>query len=329
MRMNCRANGSAALRVWFCGFVAASVLAGLGPPAFGQDGDALVIVNGRPIARQQVMDLLLEAHGLAIMQQLIVLELARAETQARGLSVSGADIDAELNDALQKLVAGAAPGAALSEQAKRQALERVLEDKGLSMAEFMIGMERNAHLRKIVEGELTIADDDLRVEFGRVYGARLRARQIVLRDATGVREALAALAANEDFAAVARRLSSDPLSAAAGGELPPFTSDDAEVPAAVREAAFGLADGTVSPAIRSDDRYYIVKVESRIPPENVRFEDVREALTASVKSRMLPKRMSGLASELFRKANIRVLHPKLREQYEALRKRSAEAGGGP
>ncbi len=77
--------------------------------AQSRDGDAIAIVNGRTITRQQVVDLLIESHGLGAMQQMIMLELARAETQLRRLKVTQEDIRAEFDDALNKLAAQANP----------------------------------------------------------------------------------------------------------------------------------------------------------------------------------------------------------------------------
>ncbi|MCH7873278.1 MAG: hypothetical protein IID33_16405, partial [Planctomycetes bacterium] len=63
--------------------------------AQNRDGDAIAIVNGRTITRQQVVDLLIESHGLGAMQQMIMLELARSETLLLVLDVTQADIQAE------------------------------------------------------------------------------------------------------------------------------------------------------------------------------------------------------------------------------------------
>lgn len=295
-------------------------------PAAAQDGDAMVIVNGKPISRQRIVDLLIESHGVEIMQQLVVLELAREECKARGLRVAQPDIDAEYRSAVDKLLSAVPGGAQLDEAGRRAALQSVLDTRGLSMAEFDLGMERNAYLRKICEAELQLSEDDLKSEFGRAYGAKLRTRFILLADATAVREAVEALNSGADFADVARRLSSDALTAPNGGALPPFSADEEVLPPAVREAAFLLRDGEVSSAIRIDNQFYIIKVEGRDAPQNVKYEDVREVLIARIKDRVLPRRMSELAAELFKKAKIRVIDARLKRQYDELIKKNAAGG---
>jgi len=290
----------------------------------GQDGDALVIVNGESISRTDVVKTLMEAHGLAITQQLIVLELAKQETRRRGLEVTPADVETEFASSLNQIAPGV--DASVSHESKLEALRLMLEQKNISMTEFMIGMERNAHLRKAVSQELTLNDATLREEFARTYGEKAVVRhiQIDISDAGALNGVLDQLAAGKDFAEVARNLSQNAETAPRGGEMAPFTFDDATVPAALREAAFALRVGEVSAPIRTERRYHILKLERRIPPENVEFEDVREKVQARMLERVIPRQMGQLAQELFQKAKIRFLDPKLKAEFEELLKRNAQ-----
>ena len=225
-------------------------------PGRADDGDAFVIVNGRPITRTEVVDVLMEAHGLSITQQLIVLELARQETKRRGLEVTAADVEAEFRRALDQIIAGVDSDGTVTEESKRQALQTMLEEKNISMAEFLIGMERNAHLRKAVQQELRINEATLREEFARTYGEKVAVRhiQISVSDAALLNRALDQLRQGKDFAEVARQLSQNAATAAQGGQMAPFTFDDPEIPAALREAAFALRPGEVSAAVRVQRR---------------------------------------------------------------------------
>ena len=63
---------------------AVGLFALLGAPACAQDGDAMAIVNGQPISRKQVVDKLIETHGLAVLQQMIALDLANRSRSAAG-----------------------------------------------------------------------------------------------------------------------------------------------------------------------------------------------------------------------------------------------------
>jgi foldase protein PrsA len=300
--------------------VALFVLATVCPSAVSAgDGDAVAIVNGQPISRETLIDTLIDAHGVEVLQQLIILQVAKQETKQRGLRVTPADVDAEFELALSRVAQDAGmTGEYATPKNKRDALQEVLKERGFSMAEFMVGMERNAHLRKIVEKDLRITEETLREEFARTYGEKVRARhiQIAQRDTHGLNEAMELLHRGADFADVARRLSKNPETAARGGEMDPFTFNDPDIPAALREAAFSLKEGSTSSPVLVGQFFHILKVESRIPPDNARFEDKRAEIEQSVRERAIPQAMAKLAVELFKEAEIRVLDSKLRSKYQ-------------
>ncbi len=297
----------------------------LGPLAAAQDGDAVAIVNGKPIPRKEVRDLVMEAHGLSAMQQLIVLELARQECRRRGLRVTQAEIDAEFRDSLNRIAPEkGADGVTLAPDQRQQALEIVLEQKAVSMAEFRVGMKRNAYLRKIVENDLRVDEALLREEFNRTYGMKVRIRHIQI-DATKLNEVTSLLRSGEDFARVAERMSQNRESAPLGGERPPFTFDDESLPVAMRDVAFSLKPSEVSSAVRVGKWYHIIRLEQRIEPRDVRFADVRDEVERKMRARVVPQEMQRFANELFQKADIRVLDRKLKRQYQKLLERNAAA----
>lgn len=312
----------------FRALVLLTACAGLVPVAAAQskDGDALVIVNDKAITRKEVVELLLESHGLEAMQQLIVLELARQETRRRGIKVAPADVQAEFQRSLNLLAPAAGGSDAMTEENKRKALEMMLEQKGVSFAEFMVGMERNAHLRKIVEQDVKVSDATLREEFARTYGEKVQIRHIQVAENRDLNEAVNMLNNGVDFAAVAQRLSRNAETAARGGELPPFAFNDENIPPVLREAAFSLKPGEVSPPIRVEKWFHIVKLERRLPPENVRFEDVRGQVEVRMRERVATQGMNKLATDLFQRAKIRVLDPRLKTKFDDLMKRNAAAG---
>jgi parvulin-like peptidyl-prolyl isomerase len=312
--------------VWLC------LLSLLAPPALAQaDGDAIAIVNGRPLARREVVDLLMESHGLAAMQQLIMLDLARQETRRLGLEVAPADVRAEYDYSVEQLAQQANPdGTPMSEDQKRRTLDALLEQKGLSMAEFMVGMERNAHLRKAVRRDVKVDERLVREQFARIYGEKVEVRHIQLADMNQIAEAQALLKDGQDFAEVARRMSVNRETASRGGDLGQFTISAENIPPALREAAFSLAPGEVSAPIRVDAFFHILRLERRIAPPEVPYEKVRDQVEASLRAKMEASEMSHLATELFRKARINVLQPKLRAEFEKLLSESGTPGGvGP
>lgn len=301
--------------------LAAALLGAVVPPAPAQDGDALVIVNGRPITRRQVVDVLMESHGLPIMQQLIVLELAKEESKRLKLTVSAADVEREFQQALDKIAPRVdADGHVLSEAEKRESLNGLLQQKGLTLAEFRIGMERNAHLRKVVEQNFHVDEATLREEFARLYGERVEIRHIQIGDVNGLHEALNQLEKNTDFAEVARAVSQNAESAVNGGLLEPFAFNAEDIAPVLREAAFSMKPGEISKPIRVGRWWHIIRLERRLPASDVRFEDVRTEVEQALRGHAIPQEMNRLITALFQKADVKVLDAELKRKYERMLK---------
>ena len=297
-------------------------------PAGAQDGDAVATVNGRPISKRRMMEVLWDAHGLQIMQQLIVLELAKEQTAARKIRVTPEDVDREFQRALHAIAPQAGQdGKPLDEAAKQQTLDFLLQQKGISLAEFKVGMERNAHLRKLVEQDLRVDEPTLREEFARLYGEKVEIRSIQIGEVSALHEALNLLEKGTDFGDVARRLSQDTASAQRGGLLETFAFNDDNIAPVLREAAFALAAGEVSKPVKVGRWWFIWRLERRIPPAEARFEDVKAEVERKLRERVVPQEMNRLVTELFRKAEIRVLDRDLKPKFEELLKRNAAADG--
>lgn len=312
--------------------IAVACAAPLAAAAWGQDGDAIATVNGRGIPRARLVDILIEGHGLSVLQQLIVLELAKQESAKLNLTVTAQDIDAEFRRAVDSIAPKTTEaGEPLDDAARLQALEYLLAQKGLSMSEFRVGMERNAHLRKIINQQLVVDDATLREEFARLYGEKVEVRSIQLADQNGLYEATSQLKSGVEFAVVAARVSQDAATASRGGLLEPFAFNDETVAPALREAAFALTPGEHTPPIRNGRWWFILKLERRIAPQDVSFDSVRESVERNLRDRVATQRMDDLVLELFRKAqpSIRVLDRDLKPKFEELIRQNRLAPAGP
>jgi peptidyl-prolyl cis-trans isomerase C len=299
-------------------------------PATADDGDALAIVNGRPISQKKINELLMEAYGLRMLQQVIALDLARQETHRRGLEVTADDVQAQYRQALKELAPRSdTPGAELGDAELEKVLDRMLREKCLTRPEFMLAMERNAHLRKAAESTFEVSEATLREEFARTYGAKVEVRHIAVaaNDTRTLHEVIDRLGKGDDFATVARDLSANRQTGAEGGLLPAFTFTEREsvVPATLREVAFQLAPGEVSSPTLVGEMIHILKLERRIPPENVRFEDVRDKVEATLRERVVRQKMGELMDKIFREAEIRILDRRLKREFDAALEEQAGA----
>lgn len=287
-------------------------------------GAAIASVNNLPVSRDRLVELLVTTHGLDILQQLISLEAVEQSAQKRNLRITESDVQAEY-----KLALDAITPASVNErekptpEQKRKLLDEVLRRRGMSFEEFMLGMRRNAWLRKLAQKDLSFTEDQLQDEFNRTFGAKVQVRHIVCAKQENIEAARTEAIQGKDFADVARKYSEDSINGPRGGLLPPFSAGDTEVPQFIRDAAFELAGkpgGTMSNILKVKGRYHLLKVEKVIPPTLVKFEEYRDTCQKRLTERTLPSAMSSLHELIIKQAKIQIYDPTLQEQFEERRK---------
>lgn len=313
-------TGANGRRMLLAGGLAMVLLAQVAPVALAQPKtpEMIAVVNGQPIYRGELVDTLIDAFGVEILQQLVMVELATQETKRLGLQVSKQDIAATRELALNRIArdAGMSDAEATPEN-KERALLAMLRQRRLSVAEFELTMVRNAHLRKLAEDQVHITEETIREEFHRTHGAKVRIRhiQIAANDSQSLQTVQQRLEQGDDFAELARTYSVNESTSSNGGQIPPFTFLDEKYPPAMREAAFVLKEGKISPPIRVGNFVQILKLEERIEPVDVNLDDVRGEVVESLRERMIVKPMEDWARRVWDKANIKIVEPALRARY--------------
>lgn len=278
----------------------------------------IAFVNGRPIGRDRVLDLLFRSHGVGVLEQLIGLELAEQAATEKGLGITESDVDFEFNLALRRLSDPLSPSATApaDRAAAEELLDSVLAERNISREEFLVTLRRSAYLRKIVQSQQVITEDQLRSEFRRRFGERVLVRHIQLGSAAEAGRVQDRLNAGEDFADLASRYSANTASARKQGLLDPFSADDEEIPAALRQAAFALKPGQVSSVVRVGEWYHLLKLDRVLPAEQRDFDEVRGELARDLRVRMSETAMRELHDKLFRQATIDVRDPAIRPAFE-------------
>ncbi|WP_019571223.1 peptidylprolyl isomerase [Thioalkalivibrio sp. ALMg3] len=231
------------------------------------DADIVAIVNGEAITRADLfayagMD---EDPGPAAsdgtLEEVISLELLRQEAVARGL-----DTDAETRRIL-----------------------RMVETNLLAS----LLMER-------ITAELDITQADLEAEYDRqieqIRGTEYRARHILVEEAERARELLEELEADADFAELAEAHSTDPGSAARGGELGWFAPE--QMVPAFSEAAMALEPGeTTAEPVESRFGWHIIRLEETRDTPVPELEDVRAELIEILESRAIQEYLEALRED--------------------------------
>lgn len=297
-------------------------------------------VDGQPITMDQLQKPLIDAYGLNVLMQVMQLELARREAAKVGVVVSAQDVQQELELTQNKLFGeniqrlkdeaneAAAKGnaekaASLHEQIRKdneQLLEQFLTRQRISRAEFDLVIQTNTHLRKMAQPLLKgkITEANLREAFGVLYGENVKVRHIQVANLQEVAEVRRRLEAGESFEKVAMLLSRDKQTAALGGELPLFSRNTPTMPAAFKDVAFSLKEGEVSEPVQTGESYHLIKLERKVAPKAVKFEDVKAAVEKELYDRWLQATVNQLRQELAQKAlaTMQIEQPVLKRQFE-------------
>jgi len=283
---------------------------------------AIAFVNGKPIEREAVVGVLLEAYGLNVLQQEIALAAVRQAAITAGVRIRDSDIEREYDNTLRR-----GDDEPISPIRRAELIEVWRKRTGVSAAELRIAMTRQAYLRRMAEPSITVTDKLIADEYERQYGEKVEVRHMQLasiRDAEQVRRRLAA---GESFEALAARFSQNRMTAGEGGLLPPFTAGDLRFPKTLREAAFQLQPGQTSDPIQFEGQYHVLLLVRRLPRGTVPLAQVRAKLESDVRQRLTADEMDRLALDIVRKAKIRIDDPSLRTAYQ--REQNAGRATGP
>lgn len=282
------------------------------------DDQVLAEIDGIKLTESAFKPVLYKAAGLDVLLMIIQRDMAKAEAGKHGITISPADVNEEKRITLASAFADA------KEEDYEQALRQLLAQQNVSETEFGVLMEYNAYLRALVKPVAASGLDDaaVRNEFNSLYGERVEVRDIALNNLQEFATAQRLLNDPENpksFEEVARLMSRHP-SASNGGLLPPFARTSPGYNPVFTEAAFALEPGKVSTdAIQDRGFYHILKVERRIEPTVVKYEDVKDSVREDLVRRRAAALMAGKRLELGQRAlqNLRILEPTMKAEFDA------------
>lgn len=271
--------------------------------------EIVATVNGKPLTRDQLAGLTIGLYGQQTLGTLISQEVVRQEAARLGVSVTPEEIDAYVRQRVTEQLdkdavrAGAKSAADLATQAGKgpEAIESLRQAAEARIKPF-VGPELLA--RKLMARTLQVRDAEVKSEFNRRYGAKVKVQQIVLRAKDAAEEVLKRLQQGADFAQMARDVSIDRVSKRAGGEMDPMPAG-----APLADAAFKLKPGQVSGVIELPDgdhvNYHIVRLIERLAAQEVPFEEVKESLRAELLERLMTQQRDKWLDELLTRAEVK------------------------
>ena len=271
--------------------------------------DVMATVNGKTIYMKDLYGPLVEAHGLQIAEMLIVDEMVDQEAKRMGIVITEKDVEAENNRSLQGIV-----GEQLAPDQRDSVLEKLLQQRGITIGLWKAVMRRNATLRKIVAPKAAVTEEMIKAEFARQHGESVQISHIQVPSIIDAEKIIKLLEEGKDFAELARQCSTNTATAKQDGILPPFSRETTNVPQAIRDAAFALEPGKISGIVQVGSDFHVLKLNKRITPPAADYQLAKEKLQASIMEQLIGQLKIEKLYELRRKADIEYANPTLRRE---------------
>jgi parvulin-like peptidyl-prolyl isomerase len=312
------------------------------PPVASSGTDRrIATIDNNAITLDQLERPLLEAYGLQFLLHVARNQHYVQKAREAGITTTPADMQAERNRMLEQIFGASLPldnypGTDAQKQDARKAemerlLPQVLESQKVTTVEFDFAIRNGALLWKIAEQQIVprITEDDLQKVFRVQYGEKARVRHIELRTLPEVAEVQRRLAAGEDFAKLASELSLDKDSRPYGGELRAFSRAEPTLSEAFKEAAFLLQEGEVSSPVNTGESFHLIKLEQRIAPQVIKYEDVKESVRQQLANILISLKVQALRQTFDAEAAglLQIDDPGLRARFRQMMDRAAAQGG--
>ncbi|WP_028612748.1 peptidylprolyl isomerase [Paenibacillus harenae] len=245
-------------------------------PPFGAAGNETVAtVNGVKITKDKLYDALVTAGGAATLDNVITEELIDQEAQANNVTVTDADVDAEI------------------EMIKKQfgddaTFNSTLAQYGMTLESLKKDTKINLTIRKILEPKTEVTDEEIQQFYdankeGLGTPEQVQASHILVATKEEADAILAELKQGGDFAAIAKEKSTDPGSKDNGGDLGFFGRGD--MVAEFEEAAFALKVNELSGVVQTENGFHVIKKTAEkaavVPTFEEKKEEIKNQLVAS------------------------------------------------
>lgn len=233
-----------------------------------------------------------------ILTQMIQAELLAQAAEELGIAITEGDIAEER--------------ARIVEQVGGQAeFDTIVEENNLTEADvrsqlrdLVVEQRVTAHVAE----QVSVTDEDVAAYFEDQKATRyerMRASHILVASEDEAQRVLARVRGGEDFAAVAREVSTDEGSAQQGGDLGEFTRGRL-VPEFER-AAFDAEVGEIVGPVQTEFGFHVIKVTGRTSPT---LDDVRDEVRAELTEQARTEAQQAFRREHFADADVRV-NPRL------------------
>lgn len=233
-------------------------------------------VNTQRISREDLARECRRRYGKEVLESMVNKHLIMQECKRLGVSVTRADVDAEIEYMAKRF------GIPVD-----QWLKMLKQERNVTPTQYANDIIwPTLALRKLAGERLSVSREELDREFDIQYGEAVRARLIAVADLEKAKKLQAQAAADpEEFGNLAKTYSEDAPSASAKGVIQPIRKHGSYQE--IEDAVFNMEDGDVSPVIHAGGQYVILKRIELVPARPVKFEEVAPKLEVIIRDRKL------------------------------------------
>jgi parvulin-like peptidyl-prolyl isomerase len=247
-------------------------------------------VNGDRITMKELGEECLLRHGDEVLELEISQMLLEQAVKKANITVTQADIDAEIRHAAELSGVVDAQGNADFEKWFAAITQEQKMDKDQYIRD---AVWPSAALKKLTASSVEVSEEDINKSFEANFGERVRCRAIVLgtmRRAQEVWEKARRNPSIEYFSDLAEEYSIEPTSKTLRGEVPPIQRFGGQPE--LEKAAFALQEGQLSGIVQVRDKFLVLRCEGRTEPVKVSLDVVREDLSRDIYEKKLRIAMS-------------------------------------
>ncbi len=261
---------------------------------------AVAIVNGQRITRRAFVNRLEQITGEQVLSDLINEQLIGQAAKKAKITVTSAEVEAEM----EKLREQIGPS-----------FDSVLAQYGMTVEDLRKNMELNLLVFKVSTKDITVSEDALMAFFEEHKSdydqpEMVKASHILVETEEKAKDIQKKLAEGADFAELARSESTDPMSAAEGGDVG-FFARGRMVPE-FEKAAFAMSPGQTGAPVKSEYGYHIIRVTDRKDAHEATFDEVKEDIERTIKGNQA-KSAQALAAELRLEADVTITDSKYKD----------------
>ncbi len=257
------------------------------PSPLDQIPKVVAVVNGKTISREKLADECLKRFGTLVLDNLLNKHLILQACAAKGITITQADVNAEITRVATKF--GLTP---------KLFLEAIEQERDISSAQYSSEIVwPMLALRALAADKIEVSQVEVDKIMQAEYGPKVQVRMIAISQADKAQQLLQqANATPEQFRRLAKEHSEDAASASVEGLLPPIRRNSGDDQ--LESIAFQLQPDQISPIFQVGNMHIFLQCVRHLPatPPNAQL---LPAIQQRIEDQLRDQRLGKAADEIF------------------------------